>query len=162
MGYVILYKDREVFKFTVAKRQRSLFIMGQRSISEIMVEGQKLTLEHAELLRKSIVSTLTSEESARKGVLEGYLLGLMTEAQAQGVGVGAVYQGESTDEVDSDSEYDTDGYDENGYDYDGYDREGYDEDGEDEDGYTRQDKEERESEEVNSAIWGSGFGMGGY
>ena len=61
--------------------------MAQRNISEIMAEGQKLTLEHAELLRKSITGTLTTEEAARKGVLEGYLLGLMGEAQAQGVGV---------------------------------------------------------------------------
>ena len=79
--------------------------MAERSISEIMAEGQKLTLEHAELLRKSITGTLTSEEAARKSVLEGYLLGLMGEAQARGVGigVGTEYRGEENlDEVDED------------------------------------------------------------
>lgn len=75
--------------------------MAQRSVSEIMAEGQKLTLEHAELLRKQILGTITPEESTRKSVLEGYLLGLMGEAQAQGVGVG-VGTGYGQAEVQSD------------------------------------------------------------
>src|SRR5688572_17231509 len=67
--------------------------MAERTIAEIMAEGQKLTLEQAELLRKQIGGTITAEETARLATLTGYLLGLMGEAQARGVGnaVGQVY-----------------------------------------------------------------------
>lgn len=62
--------------------------MGQRSISEIMREGQEKTLEQVALLEKQMNGTITEDEKLRLGMLNGNLLALMKEAQAQGVGVG--------------------------------------------------------------------------
>jgi hypothetical protein len=96
-------------------RARNILVMAERSIAEIMEEGQRLTLEHAELLRRSIVGeTLTAEETARKAQLEGYLLGLMGQAQAQGVGtaVGTGYGQVQDEDEDEDGLGDLDEEDE--------------------------------------------------
>ncbi len=57
--------------------------MEQRTVSEMMVEGRRLTMEHAALLKTSITGTLTTEEQVRKSQLEGYLLGLMEQVMAK-------------------------------------------------------------------------------
>jgi hypothetical protein len=66
--------------------------MGQRTLQELVAEGQRLEAEGRDLLRKQITEGLTAEETARKAQLEGYLLGLVEQVQAMtggGVGVGA-------------------------------------------------------------------------
>lgn len=73
--------------------------MGNRNIATIIAEGQAKTLETLPLMEKKMAGTLTAEESNRLAMLEGNLLALMKEAQAQGVGVavGTEYRGEPAD-----------------------------------------------------------------
>lgn len=127
-----------------------------RSISEVMAEGQKLTLELIGLKRKEIAGTATEAEKSRIVQLDAYLLGLVGEAQAQGVGVavGTGY-GQNTEAVVED-------WDESEYDEDGYDEDGYDEDGYDVDGNSREDNEqdEDEAEDEEPTQTGSLFGYG--
>lgn len=59
-----------------------------RSISEIMREGQAKSLEQIELVQKKMDGTITEDEKVRLAMLEGNLLSLVREAQAQGVGTG--------------------------------------------------------------------------
>jgi hypothetical protein len=84
--------------------------MAQRSVGEVMAEGQKLTLELLELKRKEIAGTATAEEKIRITQLDAYLLGLVGEAQAMGVGVGVgtgygQTQNESAEDGDEDLDF---------------------------------------------------------
>lgn len=88
--------------------------MGQRSVGEVMAEGQKLTLELVELKRKEMAGTATAEDKARILQLDAYLLGLVGEAQALGVGVGVgtgYGQTQTQETEDGDEDWD-EGYDE--------------------------------------------------
>jgi hypothetical protein len=71
-----------------------------RNISTIMREGQEKTLEMIPLKEKQLAGKLTQDEAVRLGMLEGNLLALVKEAQAQGVGtaVGTEYTGVENDE----------------------------------------------------------------
>jgi hypothetical protein len=79
-----------------------------RSIGEVMAEGQKLTLELVDLKRKEIAGTATAEDKTRIVQLDAYLLGLVGEAQAQGVGtaVGTGYGEGGDEDTDEDLGYD--------------------------------------------------------
>lgn len=54
---------------------------------DVMREGLAKETEARTLLEKQMAGTITSDESARLAMLNGNLLALVKEAQAQGVGV---------------------------------------------------------------------------
>ena len=73
--------------------------MAERSLNEIIQEGQELTLEWGELKQKEIRGNLSTEEKARLLQLDGYLLGLMGQAMSLGfnptVGMGIPLEDEN-------------------------------------------------------------------
>jgi hypothetical protein len=58
-----------------------------RDVMDIMREGLAKETEARALLEKQMAGTITSDETARLAMLNGNLLALVKEAQAQGVGV---------------------------------------------------------------------------
>ena len=56
------------------------------TLSNIIREGQEKTLQQMELLEKQMNGTITPEETQRLVMLNGNLLALARQAQAQGFG----------------------------------------------------------------------------
>lgn len=93
-----------------------------RTLNQVMLEGQERTLELMGLKNKQVAGTLTVDETARMNLLEGNLLALANEAQGLGLDTGAILDAtrarvqaeQNPVEVDEDEDYDPyeDEYDE--------------------------------------------------
>lgn len=63
-----------------------------RTLAQVMLEGQEKTLEAMTLKAKQVAGTLTADESTRLAMLEGNLLALAGEAQGLGLDTNAILE----------------------------------------------------------------------